>query len=404
MTAPPFSPPASPPGARRLAAAGIAVVAFAAALWLAWTAAATLLLIFSGILFAVFLDGLTRGLGHVLPIGRGWRLALACLVLAALAFGLVAFGGATVASQARDLGTTVRQQSETVRDWLKERGIEIDLSQGAPAGQAASQTASQAGGQGASQGAGQGAGGEAGRGEGEDGKNQKQGGLAGLASGALKSPGSLLSDAGSVLGPAATVVIALFNALGNILVIVFLGIAIAADPGSYRDGALRLVPRRHREKGARVLDGAGETLRHWLFGQLVTMAAIFVLTWAGLSFLGIGGALILGLQAGLLAFVPTIGPLIAGVVIVLSSLASGLNGLLGALGVYLAVQTAESYGLTPLIQRRALDLPAATIFAGQLLLGVLFGLWGVALALPLVAVIKVLLEELYIEDGADAEA
>ncbi|KAB7785898.1 AI-2E family transporter [Methylorubrum populi] len=395
MTAPPFSPPASPPGARRLAAAGIAVVAFAAALWLAWTAAATLLLIFSGILFAVFLDGLTRGLGHVLPIGRGWRLALACLVLAALAFGLVAFGGATVASQARDLGTTVRQQSETVRDWLKERGIEIDLSQGAPAGQAATQEASQAGGQGAGQGAG---------GEGEDGKNQKQGGLAGLASGALKSPGSLLSDAGSVLGPAATVVIALFNALGNILVIVFLGIAVAADPGSYRDGALRLVPPRHREKGARVLDGAGETLRHWLFGQLVTMAAIFVLTWAGLSLLGIGGALILGLQAGLLAFVPTIGPLIAGVVIVLSSLASGLNGLLGALGVYLAVQTAESYGLTPFIQRRALDLPAATIFAGQLLLGVLFGLWGVALALPLVAVIKVLLEELYIEDGAEAEA
>lgn len=384
--------PSSPPGARRLAAAGIAVVAFAAALWLAWTASATLLLIFSGILFAVFLDGLTRGLGHVLPIGRGWRLALACLVLAALALGLSAFGGATVASQARDLGTTVRQQSETVRDWLKERGIEIDLSQGAPAGQ--------------------GSGGDPGQGErdeGKDGKGRKQGGLEGLASGALKSPGSLLSDAGSVLGPATTVVIALFNALGNVLVIVFLGVAIAADPKSYRDGALRLVPPRHREKGARVLDGSGETLRHWLFGQLVTMAAIFVLTWAGLSFLGIGGALILGLQAGLLAFVPTIGPLIAGVVIVLSSLASGLNGLLGALGVYLAVQTAESYGLTPFIQRRALDLPAATIFSGQLLFGVLFGLWGVALALPLVAVIKVLLEELYIEDGdiedgAEAEA
>ncbi|MER2250922.1 AI-2E family transporter [Methylorubrum podarium] len=388
----------SPPGARRLAAAGIAVVAFAAALWLAWTASATLLLIFSGILFAVFLDGLTRGLGHVLPIGRGWRLALACLVLGALAIGLSAFGGATLASQARDLGTTVRQQSETVRDWLKERGIEIDLSQAAPA--------TQGSGQGASQGSGHGAGQEAGKesGEGKDRSERKEGGLAGLASGALKSPGSLLSDAGNVLGPATTVVIALFNALGNVLVIVFLGIAIAADPKSYRDGALRLVPPRHREKSARVLDGSGETLRHWLFGQLVTMAAIFLLTWAGLSFLGIGGALILGLQAGLLAFVPTIGPLIAGVVIVLSSLASGLNGLLGALGVYLAVQTAESYGLTPFIQRRALDLPAATIFAGQLLFGVLFGLWGVALALPLVAVIKVLLEELYIEDGADAEA
>lgn len=394
MTAPPFSPPANPPGAWRLAAAGIAVVAFAAALWLAWTAAATLLLIFSGILFAVFLDGVTRGLGYVLPIGRGWRLALTCLVLAALALGLTAFGGATVASQARDLGTTVRQQSETVRDWLKERGVEIDLSQGAPA---------EAGQGGDGKDTGKDTGKDAGKDTGKD-KNGKEGGLAGLASGALKSPGSLLSDAGSVLGPAATVVIALFNALGNVLVIVFLGVAIAADPGSYRDGALRLVPPRHREKAARVLDGSGETLRHWLFGQLVTMAAIFVLTWAGLSFLGIGGALILGLQAGLLAFVPTIGPLIAGLVIVLSSLASGLNGLLGALGVYLAVQAAESYGLTPFIQRRALDLPAATIFAGQLLLGVLFGLWGVALALPLVAVIKVLLEELYIEDGAEAEA
>ena len=381
-----------PAGARNLAAAGIAVVAFAAGLWLAWTAAATLLLIFSGVLFAVFLDGVTRGLGYVLPIARGFRLALACLVLAGLALGLTAFGGATVASQARDLGTTVRQQSETVRNWLKERGIEIDLSQAAPAGDAGQGggTESQSGKDGKS----------------DEGKGQKEGGLAGLASGALKSPGSLLSDAGSVLGPAASVVFALFNALGNVLVIIFLGVAIAASPGSYRDGALRLVPRRHREKAARVLDGSGETLRHWLFGQLLTMAAIFLLTWAGLSFLGIGGALILGLQAGLLAFVPTIGPLIAGVVIVLSSLASGLHGLLGALGVYLAVQAAESYGLTPFIQRRALDLPAATIFAGQLLLGVLFGLWGVALALPLVAVIKVLLEELYIEDepGEDAGA
>ncbi|PXW65918.1 AI-2E family transporter [Methylobacterium sp. B4] len=373
-----------PAGTRNLAAAGIAVVAFAAGLWLAWTAAATLLLIFSGVLFAVFLDGVTRGLGYVLPIARGFRLALACLVLAGLALGLTAFGGATVASQARDLGTTVRQQSETVRNWLKERGIEIDLSQAGDAGQGGGAEA-QAGQSGKD-------------GKDDGGKGQKEGGLAGLASGALKSPGSLLSDAGSVLGPAASVVFALFNALGNVLVIIFLGVAIAASPGSYRDGALRLVPRRHREKGARVLDGAGETLRHWLFGQLLTMAAIFLLTWAGLSFLGIGGALILGLQAGLLAFVPTIGPLIAGVVIVLSSLASGLHGLLGALGVYLAVQAAESYGLTPFIQRRALDLPAATIFAGQLLLGVLFGLWGVALALPLVAVIKVLLEELYIED------
>ncbi len=147
-----------------------------------------------------------------------------------------------------------------------------------------------------------------------------------------------------------------------------------------------------------MLDGAGETLRHWLFGQLLTMTAIFLFTWAGLAFLGIGGALILGLQAGLLAFVPTVGPLVAGLVILLAALASGPKALLGALGVYLAVQCLESYGLTPFIQKRALDIPPATIFAGQLVLGVIFGLWGIALALPLLAVIKVLLEQLYVED------
>ncbi|MBE7246923.1 MAG: AI-2E family transporter, partial [Actinomycetospora chiangmaiensis] len=174
--------------------------------------------------------------------------------------------------------------------------------------------------------------------------------------------------------------------------------AFAADPGSYRDGVLRFVPPRKRPRGAAVLDGAGETLRHWLFGQLLTMTVIFLCTWAGLAFLGIGGALILGLQAGLLAFVPTVGPLVAGIVIVLAALASGTKAVIGAVGVYLAVQCLESYGLTPFIQKRALDIPPATIFAGQLILGVIFGLWGIALALPLMAVIKVLLEQLYVED------
>ena len=62
------------------------------------------------------------------------------------------------------------------------------------------------------------------------------------------------------------------------------------------------------------------------------------------------------------------------------------------------MQCLESYGLTPFIQKRALDIPPATIFAGQLILGVIFGLWGIALALPLMALIKVLLEQLYVED------
>ena len=396
MPAPFLSPDAAGPRPRGWshAVSGIAVVAFIALLAMAWMAASTLLLVFAGILLGVFLDGLTRLLGQVMPASRGLRLSLVSLVLAGLTLGLIAFGGATIVQQGRDLGQTVAAQAGTVRDKLKAYGIDVpeiavpkggegqDAEPKAPGDTNSGDKPADASGA----------------------SDQKRGGLAGLASGAMKSPGSLLSDAGSVLGPAATVVIGLFNALGNTLVIVFLGLSVAADPGAYRDGLVRFVPPKHRDRATALLDGMGETLRHWLFGQLITMAVIFLCTWAGLAFLGIGGALILGLQAGLLAFIPTIGPLIAGVVIVLASLASGTTALLGALGVYLAVQTLESYGLTPFIQKRALDIPPATIFAGQLVLGVIFGLWGIALALPLMAVAKVLLAQLYIEDTLHEEA
>ncbi|GEP02806.1 AI-2E family transporter [Methylobacterium oxalidis] len=410
------APPGEPRTTRALALAGIAVVAFAALLALAWISVATLLLIFAGALFGVFLDGLTRGLGHVLPLPRSVRLGIASLALGACTVALVAFGGATVAQQGRDLGQTIRQQSGTVSDWLKARGLDVPLLNAVEGTGGGGQGGGQAGGQGSGQGSGPSPGQSAEPGPGapaghaekkdrpEDEEARKPGGLAGLASGALKSPGTFLSDAGSVLGPAASVIFGLFNALGNVLVILFLGVAFAADPASYRDGALRFVPPRHRGRGAKVLDGMGETLRHWLFGQLVTMAVIFLCTWAGLWLLGVGGSLILGLQAGLLAFIPTIGPLVAGLVILLASLASGLTAVLGALGVYLAVQTLESYVLTPVIQKRALDIPPATIFAGQLVLGVLFGLWGIALALPMLAVMKVLLEQLYVEETLGEEA
>jgi len=356
-------------GALPLAASGIAVVCFTALLALAWMSVGTLLLIFAGVLLGVFLDGLTRGLGHVLPLPRGLRLTIASLAVAVAVLSFGTYGGATVVQQGRDLGTTIKDQAGTVSGWLSERGIDVPS------------LAPQGGGK-----------------DGSTESNQKEGGLGGLANGLLKGSSSIVSDAGSVLGPAAAVILGLFDALGNLLVIAFLGLAFAADPKAYRDGALRFVPPQKRPRAAKVLDSAGETLRHWLFGQLIIMAAIFLCTWAGLAFLGIGGALILGLQAGLLAFVPTVGPLVAGIVIILAALASGLKAVIGAVGVYLAVQCLESYGLTPFIQKRALDIPPATIFAGQLILGVIFGLWGIALALPLMAVIKVLLEQLYVED------
>ena len=122
------------------------------------------------------------------------------------------------------------------------------------------------------------------------------------------------------------------------------------------------------------------------------MTAVFVVTWIGLAIIGIQSSFILGLQAGLLAFIPTVGALIAGLIVVLASLASGWVAAASAFVLFLGVHALESYILTPIIQRRALDIPPATLFAFQILLGVVFGIWGISLALPLLAIVKVLID------------
>ena len=129
-------------------------------------------------------------------------------------------------------------------------------------------------------------------------------------------------------------------------------------------------------------------------------ASTLFLIFAGVL-LGIPSSFILGVQAGLLTFIPTVGALIGGLIVVLASLASGWIAALSAFVLFLGIHALESYILTPLLQRQALEIPPATLFAFQILLGVVFGIWGLALALPLVAIAKVVTEFVR-EDGKTA--
>lgn len=166
-----------------------------------------------------------------------------------------------------------------------------------------------------------------------------------------------------------------------------------------------MAPARHRGSATIIVDRIGETLERWLIAQIITMAAVFVVTWIGLTIIGIPGSFILGIQAGLLAFIPTVGAIIAGLIVVLASLASGWIAAASALVLFLGVHVLESYILTPMLQRQALEIPPATLFAFQILLGVAFGIWGLALALPLIAIVKVLIDHFKADEtAADAPA
>jgi predicted PurR-regulated permease PerM len=356
---------------------GSAVVAFAAALALTWYSAGTLFLIFAGILFGVFLNALAEMLRKVIGGPHGMRLAVVCVFLTALFSGVVVLGGATIASQASALSSTIKSQVGNVKAFLEERGIDTSFmnfdskSVASAASNAASAENSP--------------------------PAQDRDTTPTKAPSAFPSAGAIASGTSAVLGQTFKVLSGVFEALGNIFVVIFLGLLFAAQPSLYRRGILSFVPAKHGHEAKRLIDDLSETLQRWLLGQLATMGSLFAVTAVGLTLIGIPGALVLGFVTGLLSFIPTVGAVIAGGLIVLASLGSGLTAILSSIGLYLFIQFLEGNILTPLIQRHAIEIPPATLFAAQIFLGVLFGLWGLALALPLIAIIKVVLRHVYKE-------
>jgi predicted PurR-regulated permease PerM len=185
----------------------------------------------------------------------------------------------------------------------------------------------------------------------------------------------------------------------NLVLVLFVGLYLAAQPTLYLDGLLKLVPPSRRARAHQIVHEIGYELRWWLIGQIFAMFLIGVLVSVGLWVLGIPMALILGLIAGLLNFVPNFGPVIAALPAVLLALTTDSPGLaLWVIGLYVAVQWFETYLVTPMIQQRNVDLPAALTLVTQVLMALLVGAVGVTLATPLVIVVLVLVKMLYVED------
>ena len=340
---------------------GIGAIAFAALLLFTWYFAATLFLIFAGMLLGVALNAMTTLLGRVVRLPHSVRLTIVCLVLASLLSGAVFLGGATIAQQATALSDTIKTQLVGVKAFLERNGIDasyFDLGNpGAPS--AASSTPATPG---------------------------------AAPTHNLPSAGALASSGGAIISQTFKLLLGTVSAVSNFFIVLFLGLTFAAQPGVYRKGLLFMAPARHRARVTVIVDRIGETLERWLIAQIITMLAVFFVTWIGLAIIGIQSSFILGIQAGLLAFIPTVGALIAGLIVVLASLASGWVAAASAFALFLGVHVLESYILTPMIQRQALDIPPATLFAFQILLGVVFGIWGLALALPLMAIAKVMID------------
>lgn len=220
----------------------------------------------------------------------------------------------------------------------------------------------------------------------------------------VPAPSDVLSGDGGVVHRITGAFATVADILVNLLVVLTVAVYGAASPDLYVRNGLKLLPRERQARGEEVLGALAQALRAWFLGQLIAMTFVGVVTAVGLFLLRVPLALSLGLLAGLLEFIPYLGPFLTAVPVMLVALLEGPQTVL-YVGLFLiALQQVESYVVTPMAQRYAVSMPPALLIVGQVLFGLLFGFIGLVLAAPALVCVVVLVQMLYVEDVLGREA
>jgi predicted PurR-regulated permease PerM len=185
--------------------------------------------------------------------------------------------------------------------------------------------------------------------------------------------------------------------LAGLVIIIFLGITIAAEPQTYRRGLTRLFAPSLRPDAVSVMDDLGWALRWWLVARLASMCAVGVMVTIGLAILRVPLAGTLGVLAALLTFIPNVGPFLSAIPPVLLAFGNGPRQALFVILLFWAVHALEGFLITPIAERAAVHLPPALTLSAQLLLAVIIGPIGIALAAPLTTVAMVLIRSVYLQ-------
>jgi predicted PurR-regulated permease PerM len=184
----------------------------------------------------------------------------------------------------------------------------------------------------------------------------------------------------------------------NLLIVLIIGLYLASQPSLYSRGLKHLLPFRYRQRAGEVFAVIDEALQRWLVGRFGLMIINGALTAIGLWLLGVPLAFTLGLLAGILNFVPNFGPFIAAVPAVLIAFLNSPQQALYVAILYLVLQSVDGYILTPIVDRKSVELPPVLTITAQVLLGFVFGFIGILLASPFTAVAMILIKMLYVED------
>ncbi len=337
------------------------IILMAIAGWFVWYAINGLLLIVSAIILAIALDGLARAIHWVVPLSRHLSIALASIAVVAALGGVITFGTMNIAARAPQLEKQIAQSVNQITTRLEQNNLAPDwITHSNPNNSSGSGSSGNA----------------------NDGQSRQK----------TSSIGKRLS------GEFSNAVTVTISTLADAFLIAIIGFYLAFTPSAYQQALVRLVPKNRRQRIDDLLCEVGIVLRRWLVGRGLSMTAVGVGSVLGLSLLNVPFALLLGLIAGLLTFIPYLGAILSAVPAILVAALQGIDIAFYTAGIYLGLHILEGYILAPLIQRRAVSLAPGFLLIAQTLGFAIAGTFGMMVAAPIALSIQVFVQALYIED------
>jgi len=315
------------------------------ALALAYFTFDVILVVFGAVLLAILLRGIAVPMGRFVPLSDTWLVLITVALLLAVSAAAIAGLAPSVGEQVRHLRAELPRSFAAAGDYLMQFSWGREMIGQLPD-------------------------------------------LSGLWQNILS--GGVLSRVGGIFS--STV-----GAVGNVLILILLAIYFAVEPRFYVNGIIQLFPVSSRDAAARVFEQIGTVLTWWLVGKVGSMLFVGVVTWIALSILGVPMALTLGLIAGLLSFIPNFGPILSAIPAVLIAFVESPTKALYVVLILIGVQIVESNIVTPLIDRETIELPPGLTIIFQLALATLVGGLGLVLATPLLAVIMVVVQMVYVQ-------
>jgi predicted PurR-regulated permease PerM len=374
--------------------AAAAVIGMYLVIRLIWVAQTVFLTAFLGVLFGLAVSAGVDWLRHRIRLPRGVLAALIVLGAAGAIVGFFVVSGPVLATQSAELRTKLPEAIDKIDQWIQARqsGFLGSMVRGrsttapVPTPKAAQPPARPTT-----------------PGPGRIDSAAAAGAAQTAAGGTTTAPPQTLRE--RILGQVSGLTRYFFgfisstiSVVAGLVLILVLSIYVGADPDTYHDGLMVMFPRPWRKRGGEVLSAISLALRKWLVTQLIAMVVIGVVSTVVLLIIGVNAAVPLGVIAGLLEFIPTVGPILSAFPAVAMGFVDSPEKALAVIIAYIAIQQMENYLLIPFLMREGVDLPPALTIVAQALLALIFGFLGLLCAVPLLAATVVAVKMLYVQD------